>query len=311
MNDTATIQANENQAESKAIAKRPKVALTENGLVCKTIEEAWRFAQYLAKSQFVPERYQDKPGDCLVAIDMAQRLRVSPLMFLQNAYVVYGRPGLEAKLVIALINQSGLFTDPLDYEVEGNDPKDKKYRVRAFATRASTGKMLYGPWITWDLIVAEGWDKKQGSKWKTIPEVMFHYRAASWFANRHCPEVKMGMMTADELYDEGPRKPVEAKTLEPTNGRREKFGFSDEPDPLPEQADSSTDAPANQGEPVKPDAGNEAKEGQPPAQAEGLYTCTACGAQFDEYGTGKTCPHCAALNNKIKATVDVKAEATA
>jgi len=95
-NDTATMQPPAKQAESQAIEKRPQVALSQNGLVCKTMDEAWRFAQFLAKSQFVPEQYQGKPGDCLVAIDAAQRLRVSPLMFLQNTYIVHGRPGMEA-----------------------------------------------------------------------------------------------------------------------------------------------------------------------------------------------------------------------
>jgi len=129
------------------------------------------------------------------------------------------------------------------------------------------------------------------------------------------------------------RKSVESRELKPTNGRREKFGFDEEDDtddpyssdqdeddadlfaPDDErsgQADSSTDAPANQGEPVKPDAGNAAKEGQPPVQAvsveDDVYMCTECGHQFHEYGVGKTCPNpeCCAPYSAIATTADLR-----
>jgi hypothetical protein len=145
-------------------------------------------------------------------------------MFLQNSYIVHGRPAMEAKLVQSLVNHSGLFEDPLEYEVVGDDPEKPDYKVRAHATRKSTGTVLYGPWITWKIVKGEGWDSKSGSKWKTIPEVMFGYRAASWFCNRHCPEVKMGFMTGEEAEEVGARKPVNSVTLESTDGTRKKFG---------------------------------------------------------------------------------------
>jgi hypothetical protein len=220
----AAVQPKGNGETAKTALAKPSMSMGDNGLMPRTLEDAWWYSQRLANSQFVPENYRGKVDDCLVALDMALRLHVHPLAFLQNAYIVHGKPGLEAKLVITLINQSGLFTDPLDYEVVGEDPTNKDYKVRAFATRKATSKVLYGPWITWKIVTGEGWDKKTGTKWTTMPEVMFHYRAASWFANQHCPEVKMGMMTTDELSDIGERKQVESRELQPTNGRQP-FGF--------------------------------------------------------------------------------------
>lgn len=205
---------------STAIEKQEKatLAMTSRGLTPSTLDEAWRYATALSRTSFVPEAYRGKPDDCLIAIDTAMRLNVAPLMLLQNSYIVHGRPGMEAKLVIALVNNSGGFTDPLEYEVEGDDPAEKSYRVRAFATRASTGKVLYGPWITWSIVKAEGWDGKSGSKWKTMPGLMFAYRAAAWFARIHCPEVLMGMQTVDELEDTGDRRKVESQDVTAMNG---------------------------------------------------------------------------------------------
>lgn len=166
--------------------------------------QGWRIARMFSETQLVPKHFQGKPADCFVGMQMAFRLGVDPLMMLQNTYIVHGRPGIEAKLAIALINTSGMFADPLDYEVEGDDPHKDGYRVRAVAVRKSTGKEIKGPWIDWKMVRAEGWDKKDGSKWKTMPAQMFLYRAATFFGRLYCPERLMGMQTADELQDVEP-----------------------------------------------------------------------------------------------------------
>jgi hypothetical protein len=51
---------------------------------------------------------------------------------------------------------------------------------------------------------AEGWTKKAGSKWLTMPDQMFAYRSAAWLIRRVCPEVVMGMMTAEECAELSP-----------------------------------------------------------------------------------------------------------
>lgn len=165
--------------------------------------QLWRMAQTFAASQLVPLHFQNSPANCFIALQMSMRMKVDPFMFMQNTYIVYGRPGMEAKLAIALINSSGLFTDSLDYEIIGKDARANGYQVRAFANRKSTGKRVEGPWIDWDLVRAEEWDKKKGSKWMTMPAMMFQYRAATFFGRLHCPERLMGMQTVDELRDTG------------------------------------------------------------------------------------------------------------
>jgi hypothetical protein len=129
---------------------------------------------------------------------------------MQNMAIVNGRPTLEAKLITALINDSGMFVDNLEYEVEGTDPAwnkttskpvDLKYRVRAHAVKKSTGDRLYGEWIGWDMVMGEGWQAKSGSKWLTMPGQMFHYRAASFFSKIYCTNITLGMQTREEMED--------------------------------------------------------------------------------------------------------------
>lgn len=55
--------------------------------------------------------------------------------------------------------------------------------------------------VDMDMADAEGWTKKNGSKWKTMPQLMLRYRAASFFARLNCPELTMGLYTKEEIID--------------------------------------------------------------------------------------------------------------
>jgi hypothetical protein len=47
----------------------------------------------------------------------------------------------------------------------------------------------------------EGWTKKPGSKWLSMPNQMLRYRAAAFWQRAYCPEISMGLMTAEEAED--------------------------------------------------------------------------------------------------------------
>lgn len=188
--------------------------------------QLWAVAKLFASSKLIPEHFRNAPEDCFIACSMAMRLGIDPLMLMQNTYIVHGKPGMEAKLVIALVNTSGMFDGGIQYEREGGNAKDSTFRVRAYAVRRSNGEVVYGPWVDWATVRAEGWESKAGSKWKTIPDLMFAYRAATWFGRLYCPERLMGMQTADELEDVGDRKPFEPREVKaidapkPTNSEK-------------------------------------------------------------------------------------------
>ena len=194
--------------EETAVTRRVVNDDSEFSMMLDTgkFEHLQRLAKLFCSSTLIPEHFrgEENLGNCFIAIQMAVRLRVDPLMFMQKSYIVQGKPGMEAQLAIALVNSSGLFKDPIEYQVQcdvADDPFDPSYMVRAYAVRTSTGKRIDGPWIDWKMVKAEGWFDKKGSKWQTMPAVMFMYRAATFFARTACPERLMGMSTVDELDD--------------------------------------------------------------------------------------------------------------
>ena len=70
---------------------------------------AMQMAKALSSSTIVPSTFQKNDANCLIAIEQAQRLKVSPLMVMQNLYVIQGRPSWCSKFLIAAINNSGKF----------------------------------------------------------------------------------------------------------------------------------------------------------------------------------------------------------
>lgn len=158
-----------------------------------------RGAKLLAASTLVPKEFQGNIPNCTIALNMANRLGADPLLVMQNLYVVHGRPGWSAKFLIATFNQCGRFTS-VRYEWKGTEGT-KDWGCRAWATEKLTGERIEGAWITWKMVEAEGWNKRNGSKWQTIPDQMFMYRAAAWMINTHAPELSMGLSTAEELGD--------------------------------------------------------------------------------------------------------------
>lgn len=162
-------------------------------------ELAQRAAKALSASSLVPKEFQGNLPNCMIALELAQRIGASPLMVMQHLYIVHGRPGWSAVFMIASFNQCGRFS-AMRYEFVGTEGKDD-WGCRAWAVEKSSGERIVGPLITIGLSKKEGWFGKNGSKWQTMPQLMLMYRAASWLVRTHAPEISMGLQTAEELGD--------------------------------------------------------------------------------------------------------------
>lgn len=176
----------------------------------ENFEQAMRMAKCLSASTIVPTTFQGDKGlaNCIIALEMANRMKMPPLMVMQNLYVVYGNVGWSSKFLIASVNTSGKFATPLRYEFKGTQGKDD-WGCRACATDVE-GNVLKGSWVDIAMAKSEGWYTKNGSKWKTMPELMLQYRAGAFFQRAYAPEISMGLVSAEELQDIGKRSVIDA-----------------------------------------------------------------------------------------------------
>ena len=188
-------------------------------------ENAQRMAKALISSPLVPKEYQGDAnlGSAVIALELAQRMNMSPLMVMQNLDIIHGRPSWRSQMVIAAVNGCGRFS-PLRYDLsEEGEFEEVEYvetawengqkrrrtvtvsiRDRscfAYAFERRTGDRLDGPAVSMKMAVTEGWFGKNDSKWRSIPELMLRYRAASWWGRQYAPELLMGLPTADETRD--------------------------------------------------------------------------------------------------------------
>lgn len=161
-------------------------------------DAAQRMVKPLAASNLVPDTFRGNIGDCMIALEYAQRIGASPLMVMQNLYVVHGKPAWSSQFLIACANKSGKFS-PLRYRMTGKEGTDS-FGCVCWAIDAS-GEMLDSPEVTVGMAKREGWYGKNGSKWQTMPSLMLRYRAATLFVRLYAPELTMGISTDDEVRD--------------------------------------------------------------------------------------------------------------
>jgi len=179
-------------------------------------------AEKVSQSNILPDTFKGKPGDVLIALDMAQRLRMNPLHVMQGIVIVHGRPTFSGQFYASLIKASGEFTK-YDYEEKEENETVKevggrKNRACRIVAVRPNGEKVAGPWVDYKMAVKDGWATRSGSKWQTMPDLMLRYRAASFFVRTCCPDACMGLRDEFEQEDipvkaERPRAIVETEVF--------------------------------------------------------------------------------------------------
>lgn len=261
--DTQTLgglQGQTGRLAAQALANHPMISPGFGSLAA--FELLTRQANLLASTTLVPPQYRkviqklDYKGDpkgpaienanglanCVVAMNMAQRMGADPLMVMQNLVVVEGRPSWSSQWVIAQINNCGNFSSlRFDMKDLGEKTVTREYfewdnvsnnrlkktedvpirnkqciawalphgfvmppNIRTLEQAiAANLPVIEGPPVSIEMAVLEGWYTKNGSKWRTMPELMMQYRAGTFFGRLHAPELLMGFPTDDEARDMG------------------------------------------------------------------------------------------------------------
>ena len=187
----------ENEIQELVASPQPELAPVTVWTDKKQFDQLLRAANMLSQTSIIPATYQGKPQDCFVALEMATRMGVSPLVVMQNMYVVKGKPAWAGQACTMFINSCGKFAQ-VKHVYTGEKGTDSR-GCYVTATRISDGIQVNGVEVTLAMAKAEGWTAN--TKWRTMPELMLAYRASAFFARVHCPEALMGVQLADEIYD--------------------------------------------------------------------------------------------------------------
>lgn len=162
-------------------------------------EPLYKVAKMFANSTLLPKHIrgnnkEEGLANMMIVADMSTRTGLPIMATAQNLYIVNGNPSWSSQFIITIINNSKRFKGMLKFKING---KGDTLSCYAYATDLE-GKEVVGPTITMDMAKAEGWVSKNGSKWKTMPEVMIQYRAASFFGRMYCSDLLMGLYADEE-----------------------------------------------------------------------------------------------------------------
>ena len=171
----------------------------------EVLDKLLKYAEVFAESTIVPKHYRGNKGSILIALQTAHRMNLDPMMVMQGTYEIHGKLGMTSAFAIALANTSGLITGGIRYKIEnlGADIENKTETFRNIQVTAYTNLKSNGEEISYTIgmkeAIAEGWTSN--TKYKSLPELMLRYRAATLLIRTHAPEVLNGMHMVEEIED--------------------------------------------------------------------------------------------------------------
>lgn len=152
-------------------------------------------AERLSESAFVPAHFRGKPENALIAVNIANRVGMDPYSVMKQLYEVHGTLGMTGQLAIALVNRTREW-GPILFTLD--EREDGIYGCTACARHRKTSDVAQ-VYVSAAMVRKEGWGRNK--KWETMPEMMFRYRAAAFWARLYAPEALFGLHTTEEIED--------------------------------------------------------------------------------------------------------------
>lgn len=218
-----------------------------------TFDEAKDAAKIMATSSLVPQSYQNKPGDILVAIQMGSELNLAPMQALQNISVINGRPSLWGDAMLALCRAHPQF-EGMEEKIAGETASCTVKR------RTHSGENIETITATFSITDAKRaglWGKKQA--WRNYPDRMLKLRARGYALRDAFADALRGVISREEAEDmpapvditpPNPLKqfsPPVQETIDPDGVVIETESVTEVPQALEEGYDTTEDADAADG----------------------------------------------------------------
>lgn len=191
-----------------------------------------KISEVMANSgNFVPEHYRGKPDSCMAVVMQAARWGMDPFAVAQKTFIVgnSGVLGYEAQLVNAVINTMAPTKDRIHFEwfgawenivgrfVEKTSSQNKKYIAPGWNLKDEAGVGVRA-WATLKgeseprelVLMLSQAQVRNSTLWATDPRQQLAYLAVKRWARLYCPDVILGVYTADEIDER------EEKVINPT-----------------------------------------------------------------------------------------------
>lgn len=189
--------------EQKLAAKPIGTGGQIRAFVPTTLDETWRLAQILARSNMAPKAYKSTEM-IMVGIMAGLELGLTPMTALQTIAVIGNNPAVWGDGALALVQSSGLLED-ID-EVFDDSTKTAICTVkRVGRPKAAVRTFSFEDAKQAGLLTKDG-------PWKQYPKRMAQMRARSWALRDTFADVLKGIGIAEEVRDRVPMGEITAYT---------------------------------------------------------------------------------------------------
>lgn len=184
---------------------------------------------------FVPEHFRGKPDACMAVVMQAARWGMDPFAVAQKTHIVgnSGVLGYEAQLVNAVITNMSPTKDRIHYDwfgpweniigrfVEKTSSKGNKYIAPGWDLKDEAGVGVR-VWATMKgeseprelILMLSQAQVRNSTLWASDPRQQLAYLAVKRWARLYCPDVILGVYSADEVEER------EEKVINPASAQR-------------------------------------------------------------------------------------------
>ena len=182
---------------------------------------------------FVPDHFRGKPDACMAVVMQAARWGMDPFAVAQKTHIVSGTLGYEAQLINAVITNMSPTKDRLHYDwfgpwekiigrfVEKTNGQGKKYIAPGWDLKDEAGVGVR-VWATMKgedeprelVIMLSQAQVRNSTLWASDPRQQLAYLAIKRWARLYCPDVILGVYSADEVEER------EEKVINPASAQR-------------------------------------------------------------------------------------------
>jgi len=161
-------------------------------LTPRTLDEAMKYSEMLARSTLVPKNYQGKASDILIAVQMGIELGLKPIQSLQNIAVINGKPCIYGDVLMSLTKIHPEFEDIREYF-------DEKLQAAVCEVKRRGQTLHTTIFAIEDAKKAGLWNKP--GPWTQYPKRMLQMRARGFALRDTFPDALQGLILAEEAMD--------------------------------------------------------------------------------------------------------------
>ena len=208
-----------------------------------SMDKMLKFSQMMATSKItIPKHLQGNAGDCFAIVMQAMQWGMNPFAVAQKTHLVNGILGYEAQLVNAVINSRAPITTRLNYEWFGdwskvNGKTDNSNDIGVIVSATMKGESEPR---TLSISMAQVGNVRNSPLWVNDPRQQLAYLATKRWSRLYCPDVILGVYTADEFEDAQPKDVTPKSGVSKTASIRDKVAAKKQGQVIDQEATKTT-----------------------------------------------------------------------